>query len=138
MSTDDISQYGQYVVPFDMGPKGPPRGFVFDGDSGVLDLNLRVSARHDWDYLLGRNRWLADLRYAWGYAKKLSIVVLWRYPGLLIGGGAAWRKHKRARKATPLNVLIARRMIPHASGDAWDWSTVQRTWLRKDLKRKAI
>jgi len=129
-----IRKHGKYVVPFDMGSKGPPRGFVFDGDSCVLDLLLKVSARHDWDYLLGRSRWLADLRYGWGYVRKLSIAALWRYPGLVLGGWKAYGDHKRDRKETPLKELIAQRMVPDLS--AWNWDKVQRTWLLDDLERK--
>jgi len=135
MSHEALRKYGQYVVPFDMGPKGPPQGFAFDGDSGVLDLLLRVSARHDWDYLLGRNRCLADMRYAWGYARKFSAVALWRYPGLVLGGWKSYGNHRKARKETSLRVLIKRRMVPDIS--AWDWGKVQNTWLLDDLERKA-
>ena len=138
MLTDMPHKYGDYVVPYDMGPDGPPRGFIFDGDSWVLDLFLREAAKHDWAYFIGKSKWVADWEYVWGHLKKFCLVAPHRYLGLMLFGGRAYGAHKARLKAQGLETLLEERMVHYAAGDYWDWAhkDVQKSWLLKDLRRK--
>lgn len=131
----DIARFGRYVVPFDQGGAGPPRGFVFDGDSCVIDLDLPTAARHDWDYLCQRGFWRSNWRYFTGLAKdKRPLWALIRYVGLTGGGWVAYCNHGRRNRREGLAVRIAERIIPHAQDDGvWVWPL--KTWLLADLRR---
>jgi len=139
-SHTDIRRFGEYVVPFDITPVS--RGFVFDGDSCVADLDLPTAARHDYDYLTGARKLSADLRYTWGHIKDqrpLRAVV--RLLGLSVFGWGAYLHHAHRRKEYGLDALLAERMVPHAADDyVWDWGNPEllETWLLEHLHRRTI
>lgn len=130
-----LERFGDYVVPFDM-HDGPPRGFVFDGDSCVIDVDLHTAARHDWDYLTGAGYWKSNWRYFVGFCKDLR--PLWglvRFTGLTAGGWVAYWKHRREQRRFGLAIRIAERMVPESTKEGvWVWPV--ETWLLKDLKRR--
>jgi len=129
----DPHEHGPYVVPFDI-PNGPPRGFLFDGDSGVADLNDEVAAKHDWDYLTGRMKFTADLAYLWGYIRdQRPARGLLRFLGLTIGGHGSYHRHRKDRHEHGTTAMILSRIHPAATDpQAWLWP--YRTWLVDDLK----
>jgi hypothetical protein len=131
----NLTRFGRYVVPFDL-KDGPPRGFVFDGDSCVLDLDHETAARHDWAYLLGNGKLRADWRYMAGLTKDKR--PLWgavRWLGLTLGGWLPYYRHAAERRKAGLPILIAERMVPHADDDSvWVWPV--KTWLLADLRRR--
>jgi len=138
MTSDETSsrdRFGRYVTPYDI-PGGPPRGFRFDGSTGVPDLELETAACHDWDYLVGRRKSAADARYAWRLiCDWRPLVAVWRFTGLTFLGWPAYMHHRANRKLRGVEALIAERMVPHAQDDrAWVWPV--RTWRLRDLRRR--
>ena len=130
--------YGDYVVPYDMGPDGPPKGFIHDGDSFVADLDHETAARHDWDYFIGVGKLAADWRYTWGYIKdQRPVRAIVRLLGLSVFGHIPYRHHRRRMKEVGLDSLLEERMIHYAAGDYWDWAhkDIQKSWLIEDLRR---
>jgi len=136
MIETDIRRFGQYVVIRDL-TDSAKRGFIFDGDSCVADLDHEIAARHDWDYLIGTRKLTADWRYTWGYIKdQRPLRALIRFCGLSIFGHIPYRHHRARRKEWGLETLLAERMVPHSADDSvWDWNNnaLQKSWLLQDL-----
>ena len=126
-----LSHHGEYVVPYDV-PGGPPMGFVFDGASGVLDLDLESCATHDYDYTTGRYSKLgSDARYTWRLIKdKRPLWAAVRFLGLTVGGWRAWRKHRKRNSRD----RIAERMVTDADLDIDVYVWPVRTWSLWDLR----
>ena len=139
MIIDIPHQYGDYVVPYDMSPDGPLRGFLHDSDSCVSNLDHKTAARHDWDYFIGVRKLTADWRYTWGYIKdQRPLRAIVRLLGLTLFGHIPYRAHRHRMEEVGLDVLLEERMIHYAEGDYWDWAhkDIQQSWLIKDLRRK--
>ena len=131
---DDLYRFGQYVTPCDI-PEGPPRGFRFDGDSCVFDLDLKTAAKHDWDYLVGRGKLASDIAYAMGYVRdQRPLRALGRFLGLSIGGHIFYHRNRRDRIERGVGAIIAERMIDRYDEDIWIWPVL--TWKLEDLKLK--
>ena len=139
MTETDIRRFGNYVVIRNL-PRSAPRGWVYDGDTGVPDLDHEIAARHDWAYFTGARKLTADWGYTWGYIKDhrpLRAVI--RFLGLSVFGHIPYRHHRARRKEWGLETLLAERMVPHAADDSvwdWDYDALQKSWLLRDLRRK--
>jgi len=126
-------EYGRYVVPYDI-PNGPSRGFVFDGDTGVADLDHETAACHDWRYIVGKSKVVSDLKYMWGYIKdQRPLRAIGRFIGLTIGGHYFYCKNRRDRLKRGITTVLEERTVPCDFEDEWIWPV--RTWLLSDLKR---
>ncbi len=126
-----------YVTPCAIpdGPRDPvPEGFVFDGASGVPNLLLEASARHDWHYATGCvPKWKADLIYGWELTKHHFYI---RGPLRAIGlspfGWWSWIRHRNDLNPSK----IERRILPTGIGTNYDYNVL--TWKLDDLKLKEI
>jgi len=129
----DLKRFGKYVVPYSLEYNGgPPRGFVFDGDSGVPDLDHETAARHDWDYFQGASKVMADARYACGYVRdQRPIRAIIRWIGLTAFGWLAYYRHRDDAKRRPNVIRLRERMV---DPDQWDWTVAVRSWLLADLR----
>lgn len=121
-----LSAFGHLVVPYDI-PGGPPRGFVCNGATNVIDLDPIANSGHDHDYVTGRySKLRSDWRYAWRLIKdKRPIWGLVRFLGLTAFGWPAWHHHRKRDSAS----RIEERLV--TPGD-YVWPV--RTWLLDDLR----
>lgn len=139
--TDEIDIYKwKYVVPFQytvhtsFGDVTLPRGFLFDGASGVVDLCPTACGVHDWLYMRGRSdagpvtRPLADIMYGDVLLRNWHpMSAIRRTLGLWILGGKAWRCHRENEKQNPH--YWKTRFVPRqAEWQFRSWRTARAVW----------
>jgi len=135
----DVEKW-KYVVPFTytvtttFGYVTLPRGFLFDGATGVVDLCETACWTHDWLYLRGRSdsgrvtRYLADLMYGDVLMRNWHpMSAMRRTVGLWLLGGRAWREHRERERQNPDHWKS--RFVPRQH--EWQfrsWRTEQAVW----------